>query len=121
MTCFPISTDAIEHYADAREQFEQLLGRLMHEETQALRHGEVENLVQKEGEKLLRRMLQGYFDQRSAEEQVRECVVGEDGRTRAHRREGCERDLETRFGQVIVSRRSYGARGLDSVFPLAAP
>ena len=29
MTVYPISTDAIEYYTDAHEQFEQLLGRLM--------------------------------------------------------------------------------------------
>ena len=39
---------------------------------------------------------------------------------RTHRREGCKRRLETRFGEVILRRRGYGARGLKSVFPLDA-
>jgi hypothetical protein len=118
MTSYTISSGAIEHYTAAHEQFEHLLGRLMHEETQGMRHGEVESLVQTEGGELLRRMIQGHFDQRSAEEQVRERVVGEDGNTRTHRREGCTRHLETCFGEVVVTRRGYGGRSLDSVFPL---
>jgi len=47
-------------------------------------------------------------------------VVGEDGLARTHRPEGCKRALETRFGEVNVTRRDYGACGLKSVFPLDA-
>jgi hypothetical protein len=46
-----------------------------------LTYGEVESFVQLEGLELLRRMIQGYFDPRSAEEPIREHVVGEDGRS----------------------------------------
>jgi len=46
--------------------------------------------------------------------------VGEDGVARTHRREGCKRLVETRFGEMIVTRLGYGGRGLDSVFPLDA-
>ncbi len=120
MTSYPISTAAIEYYTPAREQFEHLLGRLMDKESQGLRHGEVETLVQGEGSELLRRVIQGHFDQRSAEEPIRERMVGEDGTARTHRREGCARGLETCFGEVRVTRWGYGARGLDSVFPLDA-
>jgi len=45
MTADTIAAPAIEHYADAVTQFEHLLGRLGHEETQALTHGEVEAVV----------------------------------------------------------------------------
>ncbi len=120
MTSYPITATAIEHYADALAQFEHLLGRLTHEETQRVTHGELEALVQAQGSELLRRLIQGHLDQRSAEEPMRERVVGEDGIPRTHRREGCKRRLESRFGEVIVTRRGYGGRGLDSVFPLDA-
>jgi hypothetical protein len=120
VTSYPITAPAIEYYRDALEQLEHLLGGLMHEETQRMTHGEVETLVQTEGGELLRRMIQGHFDQRRAEEPIRERVVGEDGLARPHRREGCTRRLETRFGEVVVTRRGYGARGLESVFPLDA-
>jgi len=65
-------------------------------------------------------LTQGYLDQRSAEEPILECVVGEDGLSRTHRRAGCKRALESRFGEVVVIRRGYGGRGLESVFPLDA-
>jgi len=58
MTSYPISTAAIEHYTEAREQFEHLLGRLMHEETQGMTHGEVETVVKADGGELLRRVMQ---------------------------------------------------------------
>jgi hypothetical protein len=117
MTSYTITATAIEHYADALTQFEDLLGRLTHEETRRVTHGELEAIVQEEGSELLRRLIQGHFDQRSAEEPIRERVVGEDGIPRSHRREGCGRRLETRFGEVIVTRRGYGGRRLRSVFP----
>jgi hypothetical protein len=69
---------------------------------------------------LLRRLTQGHLDQRSAQEARREKVIGDDGLPRTHRRAGCRRRLESRFGEVMVTRRGYGAPGLDSVFPLDA-
>ena len=120
MTSYAITASAIEHYAGALAQFQSLLGNLADEENQRLTHGELEAMVHTEGNELLRRLIQGHFDQRIVEEPVHERVVGEDGVARTHRREGCQRRLESRFGEVIVTRRGYGGRGLDSVFPLDA-
>jgi len=120
MTSYAITAAAIEHYADAVAQFEHLLCGLTHEKNQRVTHGELEAMVQTEGGELLRRLIQGHLDQRSVEEPLRERVVGEDGIARTHLREGCTRRLESRFGEVIVTRRGYGGRGLDSVFPLDA-
>lgn len=120
MKSYTLTATAIEHYANALAQVEHLLDRLTHEENQRLTHGELESMVQAEGGELLRRLIQGHLDQRSAEEPVRERVVGKDGIRRTHQREGCKRCLETRFGEVMVTRRGYGGRGLDSVFPLDA-
>jgi hypothetical protein len=120
MTSYAIPAGAIEHYGEACEQFERLLGRLAGEQAQRASHGEVEAMVQAEGNELLRRLLQGHLDQRRREEPLRERVIGADGMARTHRREGCRRCLETRFGGVIVTRRGYGGRALESVFPLDA-
>jgi hypothetical protein len=120
MTSYAITAAAIEHYADALAQFEHLLGCLSHAESQRLTHGELESMVQAQGSELLRRLLQGHLDQRGSEEPLRERVVGADGNARTQRREGCKRRLETRFGEVIVTRRGYGGRNLESVFPLDA-
>ena len=120
MTCYAITAGQIEHYADALAQFEHLLGRLQDEEAQRATHGELEALVQAEGSELLRRLIQGHLDQRGREEPMRERVLGADGLARTHHRAGCTRCLETRFGEVIVTRRGYGRRGLDSILPLDA-
>ena len=114
------STEIDTHYVDACAQFEHLVGTLRHPDAQGLPHGEVEAVIHREGMELLRRLLQGYLDQRSAQEPLREQVIGADGRPRTHRRTGCRRRLETRFGEVRVTRRGYGARSLESVFPLDA-
>jgi|OpeIllAssembly_1097287.scaffolds.fasta_scaffold19668_2 hypothetical protein len=120
MPCYAIPDPASEHYAGAYEQFEHLLDWLAGEPAHRASHGEVEAMVQAQGSELLRRLIQGHLDQRSAQERPRERVVGADGNPRTHRREGCTRRLETRFGEVIVTRRGYGGRALDSVFPLDA-
>jgi hypothetical protein len=119
MTSYPISSATIEtHYVDACEQFEHLIGRLKHPDAQKLTHGEVEAVIHMEGMELLRRLTQGHLDQRCAQEPIQEKVIGEDGLSRTHHRPGCQRGLESRFGEVTVTRRGYGARGLESVFPL---
>jgi len=108
------------HYAQAYEKFMHLVGNLSDQGSQRLTHGEVETLIHAEGMELLRRLTQGHLDQRNEQEPLRERVLGEDGIARTHRREGCERRLETRFGEVMVRRRGYGARGLANVYPLDA-
>ncbi len=59
MTSYAIPAGAIEHYGEACEQFERLLGRLAGEQAQRASHGEVEAMVQAEGNELLRRLLKG--------------------------------------------------------------
>ena len=120
MTSFAIPAPMIEHFADAVAQFEHLLDWLAGEPAQHATHGGVEAMVQAEGSELLSRLIQGHLDQRGREEPICERVVGADGNPRTHRREGCTRRLETRFGEVVVTRRGYGGRGLESVFPLDA-
>jgi hypothetical protein len=120
MTSYAIATPEFEHYADAVAQFDHLLDWLAGEQAQGATHSEVEAMVQAQGNELLRRLLQGYLDQRGREEPLCERVVGADGNPRSHRRAGCTRRLETRFGEVIVTRRGYGGRGLESVFLLDA-
>ena len=120
MTSNAIPAPAIEHYADAVAQFEHRLEWLTGEPAQRATHGEVEARVQTEGNELLRHLVQGHLDQRGREESIGERVVGADGKPRTERRAGGTRHLETRFGEAIVTRRGYGGRGLDSVFPLDA-
>jgi hypothetical protein len=121
MTCYRTSESTGErHYVSAYEQLESLVGQLQAPEAQQSDHGEVEARIWEGGRELLRRLMQGYLDQRSGEEEAQAGVHGADGEARTHRRRDCSRKLETRFGTVEVRRIGYSGRGLDSVFPLDA-
>jgi hypothetical protein len=105
-----------DEFAAAREQFEKLMGELRSESTQTLEHGDVESLIAREGNELLRRLMQGYLDQRAVAEEPLEGVVGADGEARRHCR-ARSRALVTVFGEVTVRRLGYRGARLDSVFP----
>ena len=106
-----------DEFVAAREQFEKLMCELGAESTQTLEHGEVESLIVREGNELLRRLMQSYVDQRSDAEDVLGGVTGADGQERRHCRVR-SRGLMTMFGEITVRRLGYSGAGLDSVFPL---
>ena len=106
-----------DEFAFACEQFEKLLGELRSESARVLEHGEVELLIVREGNELLRRLMQGYLDQRTAAEERGEGVTGADGEERRHCR-ARSRSLVTLFGEVTVGRLGYSGARLESVFPL---
>lgn len=110
----------LDEFAAAREQFSQLIQALQSERTLELEHDEIEGLIWQDGQELLRRLLQGHLDLRTAREPKREHVIGGDGVIRSHRRTGCTRLLMSLFGEVGVKRLGYGGRGQASVFPLDA-
>ncbi len=111
-TCF-------DEFVAAREQFEKLMGELRSDSARILEHGEVESLIAREGNELLRRLMQGYLDQRTAAEERCEVVTGADGADRRHCR-ARSRSLATVFGGVTVRRLGYSGARLKSVFPLDA-
>ena len=106
-----------DEFDAAREQFEMMLGNLRSESTQTLEHGDVESLIAREGNELLRRLMQGYLDQRAKAEEPLERVVGADGEERRHCR-ARSRELATLFGYVTVRRLGYSDVASESVFPL---
>jgi hypothetical protein len=107
-----------DEFAAAREQFDYMVMELRSEQQEALEHGDVESLIEREGRELLRRLMQGYLDRRSRKEERLPGVVGADGLARQHCREKRARQLQTLFGQVEVNRKGYSGRGLQNVFPL---
>jgi hypothetical protein len=111
-TCF-------DEFVAAREQFEKLMGELRSESARSLEHGEAESLIAGEGNELLRRLMQGYLDQRTAAEERCEGVTGADGEERRHCR-ARSRLLVTLFGEVTIRRLGYSGARLESVFPLDA-
>lgn len=108
-----------DEFSAAREQFEKLIGKLSSESTRTLEHGDVESLIAREGNELLRRLMQAYLDQRAEAEEPLDGVIGTDGQERGHCRDR-SRTLATLFGEVTVQRMGYSGIRLGSVFPLDA-
>lgn len=112
---------AITHnsYSLAEEQYTALIQRLQSSETKTMEHGEVEELLRVEGNELLRRLLQSHLDERYEAEPAQVNVVGADGVKRPHRRNHCQRQLATLFGEVVVSRLGYSSKeaGVSALYP----
>ena len=109
-----------EHYLMSFEALDKLAAHISGTEFSDSFFGNVESVIQERGQEILRKLAQGYLCQRAAEEEKKEFVIGEDGIARNHRRTGCIRKIESRFGEVEVSRIGYRSRFIGSIFPLDA-
>jgi hypothetical protein len=107
-----------ELFDSAYEQFEVIICELLSTSMSAMPHDVVESFLKESGTELLRRLFQAYLDMRSAREQRMTFVEGVDGTVRTHCRENCSKDLMTEFGEVVVERKGYSAKGVESLFPL---
>ena len=116
MLAYTIETE-FDEFAAAKEQFEKMLLELHSESMRTLEHGDVESLIAREGNELLRRFMQGHLDQRARAEEPLERVVGADGEERRYCRVR-SRVLATLFGEVTVRRLGYSDVELASIFPL---
>ncbi len=81
---------------------------------------EVEGRINKQGQELMRLLLQGHLDIRAKREEFREAVIGKDGLIRDGVKEGCRRQLMSLFGEVVVTRIGYGKYGGQHLYPLDA-
>ena len=107
---------ATDPFADTRAAFERLLRVARSEETQRMKHSDLERLLAKEGQELMRQLYQDCVDEQA---QVADEVVDAQGRQRTRKRQQ-HRELETIFGTVEVDRSGYGAQGEASLHPLDA-
>jgi hypothetical protein len=115
----PLSAIEQDAFKLANEQYEILLATIRSPEYQALEHGEVEQFVHQEGTELLRRLFQGHLDLRAANEVQYQSLVGSDQHTRPHHRKNTQRQLETLFGEVVVTRVGYSTKtaGVSALYP----
>lgn len=109
-----------EYYLPAFETLDELVGKISSDEFAEASFGDIEAEIHLHGMEVLRKMAQGYLNQCSSEEIKMESVVGEDGKTRTHRRTNCSRKIESRFGEVSLERIGYRGPELSFVFPLDA-
>ncbi len=107
-------------FSNAQEQFDQLVTQLSSDDSENREHGDIEKHIHREGQELLRRLLQGWLDQKAANEVQKNSVKNVAGNGLNHVRTGTTRLLTSQFGRVTVTRKGYGQRGHSSVFPLDA-
>jgi hypothetical protein len=106
-------------FQQAYEQYCEVVETLSAAESGAWEHGEVERYINESGRELLRRLFQGHLDRRYSEEDYHRPVVGADGEVRPHRRKRTQRQLETLFGEVVVTRVGYSSQqaGVSALYP----
>jgi hypothetical protein len=109
-----------EYYLSSFEALDKLSSYISGVKFSSSSFGDVESVIQEKGQEIIRQLAQGYLAQRSAEEEKKEFVLGEDGIRRNRRRTGCTRKIESRFGEVELSRIGYYGQFVGSVFPLDA-
>jgi len=105
-------------YEQGRECFEHIVEYLDSSGTCSMTHSELERELEKKGRELMRILLQEHLDRRGPGE-CEQTVCGADGVERTRKRHH-ERNLETVFGTVRVTRIGYGQEGVESLHPLDA-
>jgi len=103
-------------FAEAEQEFGNITTFLCSQEASSLTHSDLERELEAKGRELIRKLLQAHLDLRSpgdAVGPVRDAAGDTQSRTQLH-----ERQLETIFGTVTVSRTGYGAEGKPSLHPL---
>ena len=105
-------------YAAAEASFAETKAYLSSREALQMRESDLERELNRRGQELMRKLLQGHLDQRSPGEAAGP-VEGADGVERSERRLH-DRQLETTFGTVAVERLGYARHGHDSLHPLDA-
>lgn len=111
-----LKPDQADAYLPAQQQLDSIISHLR--STDRMTHSELEQFLNLDGREILRRIYQGYLDQRGPGA-VDEPVVDADGQEHRHQRLE-SRSLQTIFGEVTLDRQGYGGRGLESLHPLDA-
>lgn len=114
---YGIETEALHAI---REQQDAIVDKLFSKDMLAAQLGDVESFLHTSGMELLRRYLQAYLDNRTRQEPRLSAVRNSEGFDLTHCREGCQRNLESRFGTVIFRKKIYSLPEQGSVFPLDA-
>ena len=110
----PASVDA---FAASRDLFETVLGWLAGQQAGGLEHSQLEARLQTEAREVFRQLFQDHLDLRAAREQRIGDVVDAEQVAHPNTEPGHTRGLATVFGQVLVTRIAYRARGRTNLHP----
>lgn len=115
-----INSPDFSFFSDAQAQFEKIISQLQSEDHAHSEHGDIEQHINKEGNELLRRLLQGWLDMKAANETHKSSVRTASGDELNHVRTQTSRKLTSLFGDVTVTRKRYSQRHQSSRFPVDA-
>ena len=115
-----LNTSDFSFFSGAQEQLDELINQLQSEDYANNEHGDIEQYINKSGQELLRRLLQGWLDLKEANEERKSSINSLAGEVLNHVRSGTNRKLTSLFGNVTVTRKSYSQRGHSSLFPIDA-
>jgi hypothetical protein len=104
-------------FSPAHDRFGALVTRLEGLECLGMSHSEIERVIEFDGREVLRCLMQGHLDLRSADEADGPVVGADDDEARDRGRKR-ERQLDVVFGTVIVGRYAYTKPGQPSLFVL---
>lgn len=107
-------------FAAAFAQLNRLAGFLGSDAAMAMEHYQVEGHLWTEGMEVLRLLFQDHFDLRMTRERRLEGVTDAAGVSHGYLESGHTRDLETRFGTVVVGRAAYRRKGTGNLYPADA-
>lgn len=109
-------SDEQDLFLNAKNLFNRLAATLKSPAWLHIEHGQVEELIQKDGFEILRCLFQGHLDERARlESDLSSKSMNQCGRP--YIRKGCARKLNCLFGQVEVRRKGYSEDGANSIFP----
>ena len=95
----------------SREQLDGIVAWLGAADTDGVEHGELECRLENDGRELVRLLLQDHLDLRAAREQRLDAVADEHGIPRRTAERDHQRQLQSVFGEVTVTRLAYRQRG----------
>jgi hypothetical protein len=107
-------------FAASNARFAQLVDWLAGDQAAGMTHAQLEERLHADGLGLLRQLLQDSLDLRASREQRLDQVVDGEGHQRGTAEGGHQRRLATVFGDVVVSRMAYRARGRANLHPADA-
>jgi hypothetical protein len=115
-----INSVEVSFFSDAKEQLDALIHQLESENYSTLEHGDIESHITKQGNEILRLLLQGWLDKKSSDEKQHPHFKNASGESLNNVRHKTKRKLTSLFGDVNVSRKSYGKPKQNSIFPIDA-
>ena len=115
-----LNSNDVSFFSGAQEQLDQLIQQLQSEHYAKSEHGDIERFINKDGQEILRRLLQGWLDLQASNEENRGHINSVSGDKLNHVRSGATRTLNSLFGGVTVTRKGYSQLNKASLYPVDA-